>query len=272
MPNDWIPNPGSQLERALRAYFIARGATPKTDDTAHKGIHCTLDVHERKNPLRSILAHDASETAAFSGNHVFAVTIVDQFAATPQDGNADPELHRYAIDRQVGLMMNWMSQTENGADLIATAKNITDAGRALAPNTFELTKAGPPTANGVYTRQTATLWTHSSGNFYAQDNGAEWELVAVAGSAVIYTCTQADFPMRWTVEDGAAPVPKVKYDLKNSDMREFTCLNVVPDGMSRGHPTSESEGVDETTWREVRRWRITVAPTQIVGFSNTEGE
>ena len=194
-----IPNIGSQIDRALRAYFVSKGATPQPG-AANGGIFLTLETSERRNPLRTILAHDASESAAFTGNMTFDVTIVDQFDGIPQSGEYNPEQRRIEIDRQVGTMRYWMAQTDDNATLLLTAKGITDAGRALA----------------------------------------------TAGSA--------------------------QSKANNDDMGEFTCLFVELISMHRGHPQGGDGGIDETTWREVTKYKITACPAAIVGYSNTEGQ
>lgn len=205
MPVDYVPNAGSQLDRALRAYFIDEEATPQPTKS-NGGIHLTLDTDERTNPLRTILSHDANEEVPFSGNQIFSVIITDQFDAIAQ-GSTDPELHRVAIDTQVGKMMLAMSQSDNETDSKLVAKNITDAGRALAVD-----------------------------------------------------------------ESAGADPKKVIRAARNIDMAEFTCLFVEHVAHSRGHPKDEANNADTTTWHEQRRFRITVCPQAIVGYSNTEGQ
>lgn len=197
MPLDYLPNIGSQIDRALRAYFISVGAMPNPN-TANKGIFLTLEIAERTNPLRTVLAHDATESERFTGNKEFMVTIVDQFDGIKQPGEKNPEQRRIEIDKQLGKMRKAMAQCADGEDDLAlTARNITDAGRALA-----------------------TAGT-------AQDKS------------------------------------------NNEDMSEFTCLWVEDAGLSRGHPKSaDGEGTDETTWREVTRYKITACPSAVLGYSN----
>lgn len=195
MPLDYLPNIGSQLDRALRAYHIAAGAVPNPS-APNKGIFLTLETESRTNPLRTILSHDASESEHFTGNMEVMVTIVDQFDGIKQQGEKNPEQRRVEIDRQLGKMRMAMAQADDGEDdLKLTARKITDAGRALA----------------------------------------------TTGSA--------------------------KDQANNEDMAEFTCLFVQFAGLSRGHPKNEMEGTDETTWREVTRYKITACPAYIQGYS-----
>lgn len=196
MPLDYLPNSGSQLDRALRAYFISAGAMPNPN-TSNKGIFLTLETAERTNPLRTILAHDAIESVRFTGCKEFMVTITDQFDGMPQQGEHNPEQRRIEIDKQLGKMRMAMAQADDNADnLMRTARLITDAGRALATTGTDKEKA------------------------------------------------------------------------KHEDMAEFTCLFVEDDGMSRGHPKgADGQGTDETTWREITRYKITVCPSAIIGYS-----
>lgn len=211
MPTNPYPNVGSQLDRALRALFIQEGAMPQPD-LPNGGIFLTLDQATRTNPLRTIHAYDAQESTMFAGNLDYHVQIVDQFAAAPQPGMQNPELHRVQMDLQVGKMMTTLHLSENGANLDRTVKDITDAGRALAETGVESPDGDP---------------------YYD------------------------------SVQDLA----------NNEDMAEFTCLFVVPMGHSRGHPTDgDTGGQNKSLWTEVRRFRITVAPVVIVGYSNNPGE
>lgn len=198
---NYLPNIGSQIDRALRAYFISAGAVPNTG-TTNKGIFLTLETAERTNPLRTILAHDAIESEQFTGNKEFMVTIVDQFDGLPQQGEHNPEQRRIEIDQQLGKMRLAMAQCADGEfNLALTARNITDAGRALAT------------------------------------------------------------------------VGTTKSKANNADMGDFTCLWVEDAGLSRGHPKSaDGESTDETTWREITRYKITACPSKVFGYSNNPDE
>ena|ERR1041385_3388927 len=164
MPNDWLPNVGSQIDRALRELFRQKGAIPNAQ-SPNGGMYLTLDNHgERTNPLRGIFAHDAVESVKFSGNQEFSVLITDQFDAVPAPGLQNPELHRIAIDTQVGKMMMVMSQSADGGQTLSqTAKDITDAGRSLAfaadSSEAEVQKA----SNNVDMAEFTCLWVEFTG-------------------------------------------------------------------------------------------------------------
>ena len=134
MPPQFIPNIGSQIDRALKAYFLANQANPQpiVAPDWDGGIFLTLDNKDRSNPCRTIFAHDAQESVRFSGNQEFTVEIIDQFEALVQPNQANAGFNRVAIDNQVGIMMALMMISSNGDDLDQTVSNITNAGRALA--------------------------------------------------------------------------------------------------------------------------------------------
>jgi hypothetical protein len=202
-----IPNVGSQIDRALRAYFIQNSATPQSAPD-NGGIFLTLDSGDRTNPLRTIFAHDGQESVKFSGSQEYMVLITDQFDAVIQPGQTNPGFNRVSIDAQVGAMMYLMMQSSDGATLNQTVKNITDAGRALVV----LKSAG-----------------------------------------------------------GLAPTQQ---DADNdADMADFTCMFVEPAGQKRGHPVNDEHGgIERTFWVESRAFRITAAPSKILGYSNDPTE
>lgn len=278
-PLDYIPSSGSQLERALAKYFFDRGATPQTPSAAlpYGGIWRTLEPEsDRKNPLRTIMAQVATDTSVLSGNQTWAVTIIDQFDGVAQVENTNPEAYRVAIDRQIGRMLYWMMQTSGDNTLRQACKNITDAGRSLAPTFFILAKAGTAAANGRYNKTSDTVWTHiSSGCTVTYDSTADQWQLADSNATVLYTHPVAQFPHgTWTRDaGGTAPVPVAQWHeaWNHADMANFTCLHVWPAGQSRGDGTDEN-GIKDTTWREVRNFNITCCPAKRIGFSNTEGE
>lgn len=274
MPLNWIPNCGSQIERAIRKYCIDNDATPQSKG-AKRGIYISTEVDDRSNPMRTILATDSSESPKFSGTQAYNVTIIDQFDALPQPENRNPDGLRTAFDRQIGQVMHLMSRTDDSRTLRKTCANITDAGRSLAPGTFTLLSGGETAANGVYTKSSDVLWVHSGGVYSAVYNATDdiWELVD-ASAVVLYTCTTLNFPVGpWVRSLGAAPAPVWKLDeaWNNLDMPYFTCLHVMHIGTVRGEGKSD-DGTADGTWREVRTFAITAAPRAIVGYSNTEGQ
>lgn len=129
------PNVGSQIERALRQYFISGylGTTAVPNpQLSNGGIFVTLDSGTRKNPLRTIMAHQSREGIELIGQEVYSVTIMDQFDAVFQPGQSDAAYNQVQIDLQVGNMQFLMMLTSDQANLDQTVRNITDAGRSLA--------------------------------------------------------------------------------------------------------------------------------------------
>jgi hypothetical protein len=133
MPSDWIPNCGTQLERAIRALFIAEGAATADD------CHISNDSTERTGlittGLTTILA--SQSTAAdteLSGNEKWSVSIQNKFGAALQPGETNASVNRVALDTRVGKQMLEMMQSSGNpsGSLDETAANITAAGRALA--------------------------------------------------------------------------------------------------------------------------------------------
>jgi hypothetical protein len=63
--------------------------------------------------------------------------------------------------------------------------------------------------------------------------------------------------------------PDAQFAANNADMADFTCLFVEPAGQKRGHPVNDEHGgIERTFWVEARSFRITAAPSAIVGYSN----
>jgi hypothetical protein len=129
------PNVGSQIERALRQYFLSGYTGTKAIPNpalANGGIYLTLENSIRQNPCRTIHAHQSKEMVEFIGSEIYQVNIVDQFDAVAQPGQLDAEYNRVQIDLQVGNMQYLMMLTENKVNPDLTVRNITDAGRSLA--------------------------------------------------------------------------------------------------------------------------------------------
>ena len=63
--------------------------------------------------------------------------------------------------------------------------------------------------------------------------------------------------------------PTQQFADNNSDMADFTCMFVEPAGQKRGHPVNDEHGgIERTFWVESRSFRITAAPSKILGYSN----
>lgn len=128
MPTDWLPNCGTQLERAIRALFISKGAATKDD--------CYVSNESRDRTgldtgITAILAEQSTtQDSELSGNEKWQVSIQNLYGAVQQEGEP-PELNRIEMDKRVGRQELLLRKGE--ADkLDVSADDITAAGRALA--------------------------------------------------------------------------------------------------------------------------------------------
>ena len=129
-----IPNVGSQIERAMVAYFMdAYGA----DFVAAQGLnfYTSNDWKVRVAPCISVLASHSSEEPTFSGDEDYFVSVQAVWKGNNEVGQGNPEWNRVAIDNLIGVAAAAMSQTANGQDRQATCDNINSFGRALASGT-----------------------------------------------------------------------------------------------------------------------------------------
>jgi hypothetical protein len=132
MPVNVLPNCGTQLERAIRAYLIAQGAGTADD------IYISNDSRTRAGldtGLTDIMAvRSRVEGQELSGNEVWQVTLENKFGASPQPGQADINLNRVQMDLRVGKQMYQMLQADDSSPntLKHTCAAISAAGRALA--------------------------------------------------------------------------------------------------------------------------------------------
>lgn len=123
---DPMPNVGSQIERAIAAWFTACGIADVTSN------HVTNDNTKRIPPLNDIMAHKSDLLVLESGIEVYQVRIESEFPAANQPG--DPKAWRWQqINLWIGQVMAAMNQRNVGErDNRATADFITQAGRDLA--------------------------------------------------------------------------------------------------------------------------------------------
>lgn len=137
MAIDPLPNNGSQVERAARAWLAS--ATSENDPAAQgilhaASIYATNDSRTRdaQRGLIDIQAKSSQHDPDSQGTEVWQVAINSTFPAAKQPGQSNPDLNRLLIDRQIGLIDAAMSQTsKEGVGFDATATGITAAGRAL---------------------------------------------------------------------------------------------------------------------------------------------
>ncbi len=130
MPDDWIPNCGTQLERAIRALFVARGAATVDD--------CYISVENRERTvlatgITTIRANSSSHDPEASGNEKFTVSIQNKFAAIGDPTETNPKLNRTELDKRVGRQQLAMLRGNDDSDWPdLTCDEITSEGRALA--------------------------------------------------------------------------------------------------------------------------------------------
>jgi hypothetical protein len=123
----WLPNTGSQLDRALRAYFVAAGVV-----TADQ-CYISNDYRVRKAPLLDITvgARDAVPSELFSGNFNYPVDLTFEWPAKPPAGHNNPEAYQIGFDKFMGAVtwLMYLNDVEHGLPTVCDA--ITAAGRAL---------------------------------------------------------------------------------------------------------------------------------------------
>lgn len=121
-----VGNVGSQLERAMAAYFVTQEIA-----TADQ-IYISNDVKKRSFPTIDIFAHTSTEEVAHSRIEAYQVRVKCQLQSAVQQGETNPGLHWKDINVQVGRVMAAMSLVDDQNDFTRTAISITTAGRLLA--------------------------------------------------------------------------------------------------------------------------------------------
>lgn len=131
MPEDWIPNVATQIERAIRALFISKGAASASDcfisneSTDRAGI---------ATGITTIRANTSTTSESeLSGRETITVTIQNKFAARDNPAESNNDAARIEMDKRVGRQMTALMQggTVSG-DLNFACADINEAGRALA--------------------------------------------------------------------------------------------------------------------------------------------
>jgi hypothetical protein len=158
-----IPNNGSQLERAIRAWFIAATAdNASASRILESQVFVTLDNRPRENSVNGILidimAGSFQPSVQFPGNNDWLVRIDVRCPAAQQPGQHNPEANRLIADRFTGLIEAAMRQHATSETDIAVGDvtvaiqtnmdgfnysmaGITAAGRALKTNGSSQSKA-----------------------------------------------------------------------------------------------------------------------------------
>ena len=123
---NWLPNLGSQLDRALRALFVAGAAVKPAQ------VFIANDWRERELPLLEIVSRRGEPSAAFHGSLDYIVELHFKFPANPPKGHRNPESYQHELDRFIGGCTWLLYQADPNQGLPAVCQELTLAGRALA--------------------------------------------------------------------------------------------------------------------------------------------
>lgn len=148
MPTDWIPNCGTQLERAIRALFLARG------DATADDCYISNESRERIGTtagITDIIAIKSDTAPELSGNEVWLVHVDNTFAATADPDGENDLLNRVTLDQRVGrqklaLLRGTNSLNETCTDItthgnaMATAVDATDEAVLFAANNVDMSE------------------------------------------------------------------------------------------------------------------------------------
>lgn len=134
MPDDWIPNCGTQVERAIRALFVARGAATVADCfISNESALRDASVSPLSTGITTIRAN-ASSTAdgELSGNEKFTVSIQNKFGVKGDPTEENPLVNRTELDQRVGRQQLAMLRGNDSESLSLTRDDLTTYGRELA--------------------------------------------------------------------------------------------------------------------------------------------
>lgn len=128
-----VPNPGSQIERAVIAHL--QWAFDQCA-VARPNFYFSNDWRTRAVPLIDVLAHKSDEQPIHSRGESYQVRIEFKWPGANQPGEQNTEINWLSINQMIGAVMAGMSlnQPGNGLDSVATvtADALTAAGQALA--------------------------------------------------------------------------------------------------------------------------------------------
>jgi|ERR1019366_1864487 hypothetical protein len=126
-----VPNVGSQIERAIIAYFAdAYGAAFIAAQSLN--FYTSNDWKVRNAPCISVLASHSEETPTYSMDKDFFVTVEAVWKGNNEIGVVNTESNRVSIDNLIGVAEAAMCQTTTGQNRQATCTSINTFGRALA--------------------------------------------------------------------------------------------------------------------------------------------
>lgn len=127
MASDYIPNLGSQIDRALMALFIADEAV-----TADQ-VFVVTDFRERPEPpILDIKTVSCQPVVPFTGVCECNVDLFFKFNAVVPEGDADSGSYRAAMDMFVGKACYSLFRGDYSDGMPEVCDALTQAGRALA--------------------------------------------------------------------------------------------------------------------------------------------
>lgn len=126
----WTPNTASQLDRALRAYYVNAGATTFAQTMISN------DHRVRPLPLVDIAVAFGEKNRAvpnplYSGSFDYPVDISAEFQASPESGHPNPDLYQLGLDKFIGAITYLMDLHDTNDGLPTVCAAINSAGRAL---------------------------------------------------------------------------------------------------------------------------------------------
>ena len=129
MQLDPVPNIGSQIERAMIAWFFECYG----GGLQFSQFYFSNDWRKRVPPLIEVFAHKSAESVKHSRAESYQVTVDAEWTGTVQPGEPNPDMNWKQINDLIGVAMAAMSLTDDGgASYRAAALKISVAGRRLA--------------------------------------------------------------------------------------------------------------------------------------------
>ena len=126
-----VPNVGSQIERAMIAYFMDAYGSAFIEQQG-LNFYTSNDFKKRVTPCISVLASHSEESPTYSMDKDFYVAVEATWTGQNEVGSENPESNRVEIDNLIGVAEAALSQTTTGQDRQATCDALNFFGRALA--------------------------------------------------------------------------------------------------------------------------------------------
>ena len=126
-----IPNVGSQIERAMIAYFTDAYGKAFIEQWG-LNFYSSNDFKKREAPCISIMASHSEESPTYSMDKDFYVAVEATWTGQNEIGSENPDWNRVSIDNLIGVAEAALSQTTTGQDRQATCDALNYFGRLLA--------------------------------------------------------------------------------------------------------------------------------------------